>query len=328
MKIIETKSLNVITDTCHASTIAYHPITNLPVFAWFGGTAEGAIDTAIYIQYKDDVIKLKKNPLAHWNPVLFAIDNKLFLSYKVGVFCDSWATCIVEITDIETVDIKELIKKEQDIPAGLNFCVKTKPIIEHNRLFCGASVETRLDWTSYVETWQYRDDKFEDHFEFLDRSFPLTVKKELYTFQNYNIAYTSKTLGIIQPALWMDKTNKIRAIFRSSRGLGNIYYSEIYDGAKPQSTVFKNPNSSVDIVNVSDRLFMVYNPSERNRYPLIVSELDNSLNVVDELTVADMPSKDCYSPEFSYPYIIEKNDILHLTYTKERTGIEYVQISI
>ena len=60
-----------------------------PVFAWFGGEREGLPDSSIYLQYKDKVLSRGTQVgVAYWNPILFVIENELFLSYKMGHFCD------------------------------------------------------------------------------------------------------------------------------------------------------------------------------------------------------------------------------------------------
>ena len=153
MQIIDRKFLNTQTPTCHASTITFYK--DDPVFAWFGGKQEGLPDSSIYVQYKDVVRSLgTKVKIAYWNPILFTIGDGLFLAYKRGQFCDRWQTYISNITDMENVEKLEDCST-QIIPAGLNFGVKTKPIIKGDLIYCGSSVETIFDWVSYIETYSY-----------------------------------------------------------------------------------------------------------------------------------------------------------------------------
>jgi len=138
-----------------------------------------------------------------------------------------------------------------------------------------------------------------------------------------------------------DKISFVRSLClgRKSRGLGKIYYSErqlLYDSitgaawTTPKATDFLNPNSSVDTVYYDDRLFLVHNPSKDYRYPLCVSELDDSFNVIQKLKIGDKNSlgKSALTSELSYPYMIENDGKLHLTYTYGRSKIEHVIIKI
>ena len=86
---------------------------------------------------------------------------------------------------------------------------------------------------------------------------------------------------------------------------------------------------------IDDRLFLVHNPSQDKRIPLVISELNDDLSKKDnEIVINDaldlnLLAKDRpYSPELSYPYMIENNGELHLVYTYARLKIEYVRIRI
>ena len=334
MQITDRYFLNVTTPTCHASTMVFYK--DHPVFAWFGGIREGNPDSAIYVQYKDQVMCMGEHiPLAYWNPILFTIKDELFLAYKRGEFCDRWTTYILNITGIEQ-DTNILNKRvPQAIPAGLNFCTKTKPYIDSGGwIHCGSSVETREDWTSYEEIYTYYDGKF----IFDDRSKPLTVEKQKYSYRDrFYQERTGVTSGIIQPSIWVDNKNCYHAFFRSSRGLGKIYHSHKESSSwgdgewtDPKPTDFDNPNSGIDTVYTDNRLFLVHNPSKTNRCPLVVSELNDDFDIVDEIVVqSEIDLSDhTLTKELSYPYMIEENKELHLVYTYGRTKIEYIKINI
>ena len=326
MKLISHTDLKVTTRTCHASTMAFYK--NKPVFAWFGGYKEGSIDCSIYVQFQNRVWNVGYNtPYAMWNPILCPVDDKLFLFAKKGEFCDRWQTYLYDISDIDNPkfnierDVEPII-----LPAGLNGPVKTKPVIYGNEIYCGSSVETKWDWTSYVES--YNKD-----WKFIHRSKPLVVPKPK---SQMIIA------GIIQPALWIGSFNNLNAFFRSSHGLNKIYHAECKgysynynlspdhfrsDWTEPVPTKLDNPNSGIDVVYHNKRLFLAYNPYVSYRFPLDIVELDSGFNIIDKLTVENCPATDCYSPEFSYPYLVEHDDLLHLTYTNCRTGIKYCVIN-
>jgi len=334
MKIIDRKFLNVPTPTCHASTIAF--FKGKLAFAYFGGVREGAPDSTIYIGYDGEIKHTIGGNVAHWNPILFTIKDELFLSYKIGEFCDRWTTFILNITDVDNIDKS----KAQIIPAGLNFCVKTKPIIDSGGLIhCGSSVETRLDWTSYEEVYKYEDGEF----VFVERSKPLTISKKEIEVKGVN-RFTGKEVtawivpqGIIQPSLWKDENGTMNAFFRSSKGLGLIYHSACEssswgDGewSKPAPTSYSNPNSGMDTVYLNKRLFLVYNPSKTLRKPLSIVEVKDLNETVDEIVITEsIPySEKTHSRELSYPYMIANDGKLHLVYTYGRSKIEYVVIEV
>ncbi len=217
------------------------------------------------------------------------------------------------------------------LPAGLNGPVKTKPIVKNGLIYCGSSVETIYDWTSYIESYLY--DKKTETLIFANRSSPLTAYKRTYKDSN---GVSKHSLGIIQPSLWIDKTGNINAFFRSSRGLGSIYYSYSKDErnelwSQPLPTRFDNPNSGIDTVYMNGNLYLVYNPSKDVRIPLVVSHLEDQLfETMDSITVSDGISEKelVNSNELSYPYMIGHDGKLHLVYTRGRSKIEYVIIEV
>jgi hypothetical protein len=256
------------------------------------------------------------------------------LAYKRGDFCDRWQTYILNISDIGSVRaLRE--SKAQLIPAGLNFCVKTKPMVtKNNVLYCGSSVETKDDWTSYIEEYEYVDGEF----QFKERSKPLTVDKKKFSFEHpWYGKITKMTSGIIQPSLWRDNESRYHAFFRSSRGLGKIYYSteeghSWRDGVwtKPKPIELNNPNSGIDTIYMDERLFLVYNPSDTSRAPLVLAELDEKFNVIEEIviSVGILKEEKTLTGELSYPYMVENNGKINLVYTYGRTKIEYVTIEV
>lgn len=342
MKIIQKEFLPSNTKSCHASTVEMW--NGHPVFAWFGGSREGAQDVCIYLynlEGNGKTIKVgNKDAIPRWNPILVNTGGSLLMFEKAGIFCDRWQTFVNDITKWDAnITEKEMTSKRVCLPAGLNGPVKTRPIVDcEGSMFCGSSVETIYDWTSYIE-------EYENDLTFMGRSMPITVEDKVKYSNSYN-GRTEVTKGIIQPALWMED-DIMCAFFRSSGGMGSIYYSEseYNDGwsnwSKPVPTNLLNPNSGIDVVTYQERLFLVWNPSNTSRYPLVVSEIKrtdsgniaefeciSNINIGHDIDSYNFIEKGCNSPELSYPYMIEDDGKLHVTYTCGRRKIEYVVIDI
>lgn len=338
MEIIEREFLPSKTRSVHAATIEF--FNDHPVFSWFGGSREGMGDVSIYLYNlhgKKDMLVIGDNDIIpRWNPILTKVKSSLFLFTKAGMFCDRWNTFIHDITNwTEGITNKEISGTATVLPAGLNGPVKTKPIIIDDVMYCGSSVETMYDWSSYIEAY---DVCYED-FSFLGRSNPIFVsEKKIFLDQGV----TKKTLGIIQPSLWYDaKKNKMKAFFRSSKGLGWIYYSETNDEdymlwSEPKPTNLQNPNSGMDVVCHNGDLYLAYNPSDEFRYPLVVSkivqdEVDKTVFItIETLEIRDNVSENnpFITQELSYPNMVERNGMLHLLYTYGRCKIEYIKIKL
>ena len=347
MEITHREFLPSATKSVHASTIEIWK--DHPVFSWFGGSREGAPDVGIYLYNLDGnggIIQIGNNDaMPRWNPILVNLGDRIILFEKAGIFCDRWQTFIHNITNWENdITPKDIYKTRVVLPAGLNGPVKSRPIVKDNRMYCGSSVETPYDWVSYIEEYVIDLDIIFDK-----RSYPLYVRKETYT-DEYS-GRTGKTLGVIQPTLW-EYNGKLSAFFRSSKGLGTIYYSTRHDDGNwsfPCSTNLPNPNSAVDVATHNGFLYLVWNPDASKRTPLVLSrfklpfpsldgfpdlvninalEPEETITISDDLNVDNFAKKSCNSPELSYPYIIEYNGQLHLTYTYGRSKIEYVVVSI
>ena len=77
------------TDMCHASTLLKIGPDRF-LAAWFGGTKEGNGDVAIWFtrgneEHFEEPKILAQSEEAHWNPVLFRVDEKkIIIFYKVG----------------------------------------------------------------------------------------------------------------------------------------------------------------------------------------------------------------------------------------------------
>lgn len=327
MKVINRKFLNTQTYSVHAASMAF--FKDEPVFAWFGSNVrEGSPDTAIFVQYKDKVQKIKDYDIAHWNPVLFVVEERLFISYKIGRFCDCWQTIISEITDID-VFMEDGTRSKQILPAGLNFAVKTKPIVMGSKIYCGSSVETFIDWKSCVEMYEFEFGKF----KLLYRTLPLGIENDGEL--DFKKNGTLKSKGIIQPSLWIDDNDDddlnsppIRMFFRSC-GLGNKIY--ISDGfTQPEATNLPNPNSSVDVIYYNKKLYLASNPCKTGRSPLTVQYIERDLadgNLLNTFTIKEtLVIAEGELLEYSYPFMVEHKGLFHLVYTNNRQKIEYVTI--
>ena len=332
MKILYRKFLRTLTPSVHAATLAF--FKGYPVFSWFGGSREGAPDVAIYIDNLNDdgqqIVIGNKDAIPRWNPVLFCYGENIFLFEKIGTFCDRWSTRMHNITGWSNdISDKEINGSAFVFPSGLNGSVKTKPIFLKDLMFCGSSVESILDWSSFIEIYKVPTSK--KMFEFVDRSNPICIKNK-ETYSDLQTGQTKKTMGIIQPSMWIDN-NVMYSFFRSSGSLHKIYYScsKEYPFTKwedPVPTDFDNPNSSVDVVFFNDFIYLAHNPSKQCRYPLCISKIDKKMEVVDSVVINDNPSVEKGTMEFSYPYLVEHNSLLHLVYTCQRRKIEHCVISM
>ena len=117
------------TDMCHASTLLKLDDEKF-LIAWFGGTKEGNEDVAIWIargneDYFEKPAILAQSDEAHWNPVLFRInESKIIIFYKVGNEISKWRTMyrISEDNGESFGEEKELVKDDFGGKGETSFC--------------------------------------------------------------------------------------------------------------------------------------------------------------------------------------------------------------
>lgn len=313
----------------HASTITFY--NDHLVYAWFEGDREGHPNTfiRIYNLHGDggSILIGNSDGIPRWNPILFTKDKNIYLFLKSGIFCDRWQTQFYNITNWDkNISEKEILFGSSFLPAGLNACVKTKPIFVDDNMFCGSSVETYADWTSYIESYSLDSKGIKYRF----RSNPICISDKK-SFQHPYSGVTSFSQGVIQPAMWHDGKT-MHSFFRSSFGLNKIFYSKsefpYNEWETPIATDIPNSNSSIDVVYHNQRLFLVCNPVLTGRLPLSLIELDNEMKLIQTINITTELEGNLISKEASYPYLIEHDGKLHLTYTYGRSFIEHVVVDI
>jgi len=332
MKLLNVERLPAETNECHASTIVYHE--GHRIIAWFGGYQEGmACDIWARVDEGKAVPVVFSthrymHPSSMWNPILFTVDGHLLMFYKEGKFCDSWQTFLAECY-IKDGELK--VQKPAVIPAGFNGPVKTKPFQEGTMLICGSSVETRDDWSSYVEVYNYS----KEGLGIAGRSNPIKNKPN-----------KAKIKGIIQPAIWKED-DIYHMLIRSSSESSFIYHSKslpnnplYWEQATP--TNINNPNSSIDVLQYSNgKLYIAYNPGSTERTPLVIAEFELSykyklpfLNIKKSVEIdleegwADLHDNRPRTKELSYPYMLENAGTIEVSYTFCRKEIRLAVIEV
>lgn len=314
--------------SCHASTLAVTQGGEV-LAAWFGGTAEGDDDVAIWCSHRTEqgwtapVKVADEEGIPHWNPVLYRDPSgTLHLYYKKGHKIPTWQTYVIESTDDgrSWSEPRELVPSDQ----GGRGPVKNKPIqLRSGVLAAPASIENEV-WDAFVDlsldggsTWEH---------------------SELVPIEHRIVdAYAEgvppipegafKGRGVIQPTLWESAPDQVHMLLRSSSGF--IYQSDSADGGRTWCPAYSNGlpnnNSGIDLAQLDDgRLVLIYNPVGENwgaRHPIVieVSE-DQGRSWGNRLVLEDIPG------EYSYPSIVAVGNQVHLTYTWKRERIVYWNI--
>ena len=301
--------------SCHASTIVELRNREL-LAAWFGGTAEGNSDVAIWASRRTSSgwsapFQLVREPnTPTWNPVLFhSKDGLLWLYYKFGAGPSTWKASRISSTD----DGKTWSQPER-LPDGILGPIKDKPLVlDDGTIVSGSSVETPKAWEVWIErstnngvTWT--------------RSGPIGMSKQP------QFSGPSTPYGIIQPAIVSLGGKHLRFYARSTSNIGFICVADSSDGGvtwtEARKTNIPNPNSGIDALKLHDgRIILVYNNTRTGRSPLNLGVSTDGEHFKMFATLESEPG------EFSYPAIIQGSDgDLQITYTWNRTRIKYVHI--
>jgi predicted neuraminidase len=291
------------TPSCHASTIVEVRPGEL-LAAWFGGTAEGRPDVAIWSARKQGgvwrpAVELVREPsIATYNPVLFrSADKLLWLYYKFGPSPQQWTAGRRASSDDGAT-----WSAPEHLPAGLYGPIRAKPLVlPSGVIVSGTSVESYSSWAAWIE-------RSTDNGKTWTRHGPITVPGG----------------GIIQPVVVPMGGNHLRFFARSTNVIGHICVSDSQDAGVTWSEArpieLPNPNSGIDVVRLKDgRFVMVYNHTATGRSPLNLAVSTDGDHWTRFHDLETDPG------EYSYPAMIQAADgSLHITYTWKRQRIKYV----
>jgi len=302
--------------SAHASTIVQLRNGDL-LAAWFGGSAEGKDDVAIWASrrtaghWSAPYVLAREPKIACWNPALFhAVDGQLWLYYKFGPNVRSWTGArLVSTDDGQTWSPPE------HLPAGLYGPIKDKPLVLANgTIVSGSSVESYSSWAVWIE-------RSTDNARTWQRIGPITIAgshpSTLTPDGKENVS------GIIQPAIVSLDGKHLRLYARSTLDIGRICVADSMDDGLTWTQAhpidLPNPNSGIDAVGLRDgRVVLIYNDSKQDRTPLNLAVSRDGEHFTMFATLEDQPG------EYSYPAIIQgAGGELYMTYTWNRQRIRF-----
>lgn len=316
--------------SCHASTVVELKNGDW-LAAWFGGTAEGKPDVAIWSArhtssgWSAPMLLVREPEIASWNPVLFYTrDGRLWLYYKFGPVAAGWTGARMFSTDNGMT-----WSTPQHLPAGILGPIRAKPYVAPDGIVVsGSSVESYHAWAAWVERSIDGGDTF-------TKIGPYTLTDKVVqslgrpgdTDPNIGNTGPEQTTGLIQPTVLpvgdlSGNPQHLRFYARSTSNIGHICVSDSYDEGKlwsvPRPLDVPNPNSGMDVVALRDgRFVLIYNPTATGRSPLALAVSRDGLHFKQFFTLEDTPGQ-----EFSYPALIQlKDGNLLATYTWHRTRI-------
>jgi predicted neuraminidase len=316
----------------HASTIIELKNGDL-LAAWFGGTAEGKPDVAIWSARKtasswSAPVELAREPdVPCWNPVLFHdAAGRLWLYYKFGPSPQQWAAAR-KYSD----DEGQTWSAAQHLPAGLLGPIRAKPLVMKNgTIVAGSSVEAYHMWAAWIE-------RSTDDGQTWTKLGPFDPGADVSSAQIANSQVPASpasfpdptaNYGIIQPSVVSLGGNHLRFYARSTTNIGHIVVADSFDnGARwtqPHPIDVPNPNSGIDAVVLRDgRVVLVYNNTTTGRSPLNLAVSSDGEHFRMFYTLEDQPG------EYSYPAIIQaRSGDLEITYTWQRKSIRHVHFPL
>lgn len=315
--------------SCHASTVVELPNGDLKA-AWFGGSAEGKADVAIWSsitskgQWSAPVELAREPNVPCWNPVLFYTKDKvLWFYYKYGTHPTSWSAARRYSNDHgASWSVTEYL------PAGLYGPIRAKPLVlADGTLVSGTSVESYHQWAVWIER---STDSGKSFAKIGPITVPFNAIRQGQADHSSEKAFDwNQTHGIIQPSIVSLDKKHLRLYARSTAETGKIVVADSYDQGiswtQGRPSTLLNPNSGIDALTLRDgRIALVFNNTIEGRSPLNVAISKDGEHFTMLYTIEDTPGE-----EFSYPAMIQTKDgLLHITYTWKRTRIKHAVIKL
>ncbi len=317
--------------SAHASTVI--ELKNGDILAaWFGGTAEGNPDTAIWSsrrvngQWSAPTELVREPNIASYNPVFFYTkDERLWLYYKFGVHPVSWTAGRMSSTDEGNT-----WSKPEHLPAGLYGPIRAKPLVlKDGTIVSGTSVETYRSWAVWIE-------RSTDNGKTWVKIGPITIAPSAASTGGQGPAPPavpgsdewSRTDGIIQPSVVSMGGQKLRLYARSTAKTAKICVADSTDAGltwtQARTINVPNPNSGIDAVSLTDgRVVLVYNHTTTDRTPLNLAVSKDGEHFRMFHVLEDQPG------EYSYPAMIQAaNGDLLITYTWNRKRMRFVRVPL
>lgn len=315
----------------HASTIVELKDDSLEA-AWFGGTAEGDANVAVWGAHRATAGWERPVELAReagvpcWNPVLFhTADGRLWLYYKFGPSVGVWTAARKY-----SKDEGKTWSPTDYLPAGLVGPVRAKPLVlPDGTIVSGSSVESYRSWAAWIErstdngsTWA----KLGPYVPPVTEEKPATlvgIPAEVPGTNDWKFIS-----GIIQPSVVSLGAHHLRFYARSTARMARIVVSDSLDDGRswsvPHPLEVPNPNSGIDVVALRDgRVVLVYNNTTSGRSPLNLAVSRDGEHFTMFATLEDKPG------EYSYPAVIQdRTGDLDITYTWNRKSIMYVHLPL
>jgi predicted neuraminidase len=305
----------------HASTVVQLKSGDL-MAAWFGGTAEGEPDVAIWSAVRtargwSRPVELAREPdTPCWNPVLFhSNDGLLWLYYKFGPNPSSWTGA-----RRWSNDEGRTWSPVEHLPAGILGPIREKPLVEPNgTIVSGSSVESYHAWAAWIERSTDNGRTWVKHGP-LVAPFPSP--------SSATPANPDATNGIIQPVVIAIGNHHLRMYARATTNIEHIVVADSNDDgvtwSATRSLDLPNPNSGIDAVRLRDgRIILIYNDTTHGRTPLNLAISTDGEHFHNFATLENTPG------EYSYPAIIQQRDgSLSATWTWQRTRIRYAHIPL
>jgi predicted neuraminidase len=300
--------------------------------AWFGGTAEGNPDVAIWTAHKTVAgwsapVELVREPgTPCWNPVLFhTIDGRLWLYYKFGPSVGVW-TAARKYSD----DEGKTWSAVEHLPAGLVGPVRAKPLVlKDGTIVSGSSVESYRSWAVWIERSVDNGKTWAKLGPFVPPSNTTIDGAKAATPADVPGSNDWKFIfGIIQPSVVRLNGKHLRYYARSTGNIGRVVAADSTDDGKtwsvPHALDVPNPNSGIDAVTLKDgRVILIYNDTPKGRSPLNLAVSNDGEHFKMFYTLEKNPG------EYSYPALIQDDQgNLQMTYTWNRKSIMHVQFPL